>query len=854
MTLVFKHSRNFMWQPNRRAGPEGWPIRGLRGKTQVQSVRPGGLSSAIVLLASAVTRSQADTMALKQDKGDGFVPIKSIEFIKKVNYSGLLSSLPSGGVSLLLGNTRPFIGRCCYTCTPQSWGMLFHNYLTLLGFRNALLVTEKQTRYQGWLARRLCYILFVAERRVYPNVPFLEHKIISSARVQDAVKNIPDTNVSDQKSPCNLKNVVCILHQIQATISPLVLRMTSWVLLKVFNWVFINLQVHRGQIEMLRKAREKYDGPFIFFPVRKSRLDYLLVTFVLFCHSIRVPYITCGEDVRLPFLRTLLPRLGGIFTTLHGTRISPRKNLYKTVLNTYVEKLLNEQQSLLVYLEDPVQSCGRPCPTGLEWLARVVDAFHNRSISDAVLIPVGVSYDRIVEGNCYEQMDTSRTTVFAAICWMLRFLQKSYGCIRVDFGQPFSLKDYLENEGIHFRTSAIPLQRILLPCVLGYSSDSVYCEKSQDWLLNNEGWTQLSKRHQALVADLGKHVLYTATCCSAVMSTTLVACLLLHKHQQGVFLTTLAKDFCWLMNKVLARHFDVGFSGKLQDIMLHALSLLRDCVMFRSFSLTNLIVIPKTTKEAVKQLSFYSNAILPVFICEAVAACALSSLLREVARHVTDWDSNVEVVISQEELICKTVQLCHLLPSEVLLLPPCQSVYQFSQEAVDKLTYCEILIVEENENSQTTCDTWRKRFAKELTWKVLDDFDDSDSDCEGTLKCYFKLGQTAESHTFFILLCSLLQPVLKAYEMVAGLLHKFDFPMEEPQCVLKMFKFLQAQVEEHPGSATLYLANSAVRTFKELGMLHSGIIHFPVNLVNWEPSACKESVGTETWFSKWRRE
>ncbi|XP_072341850.1 glycerol-3-phosphate acyltransferase 1, mitochondrial-like isoform X1 [Scyliorhinus torazame] len=761
-------------------------------------------------------------MASEHEMGDGFLAHKeSTEFIKKVSHSGLLSTLafntPPGGPSLFIGNARPFVGRCCYICAPQSWGSLFHNHLALLGFRNAILVTEAQTRYRGWLARRLCNFLFVNERAIYPDVPFLEHRIINNERVQEAVENL--SNIPDQKAPYNLRNVLGIFHQMQAIISPLLLRLSSWVLLKVFNSVFVNLQVHRGQIEMLRKARAEYDGPFIFLSLHKSRLDYLLVTFVLFCHSIRVPYMTCGEDVQLPFLRPLLRKLGGIFTPqmVHGA--SPREHLYRVVLNSYIKEMLIEQQSLVVYLEDPVPCSARPCLTGLMWLAWVFDAFHNQSIPDAVLIPVGVSYDCIVEESYFEQMGTGKTTVFAAIRWVFRFLQKNYGCIRVDFGQPFSLKDYVENEGIHLCTSTIPLQKILLPYVLGYSSDAVYYEKSQDWLLNNEDLIQLSKRHRVLVADLARHMLYNATCCSAVMSTTIMACLLFHKHRQGTLLTTLGKDFCWLMNEVLARHFDVGFSGKLQDIVLHALYLLRDCVMLKSRQLKNLIVIPKATRKAVEELSFYSHSILPVFICEAIAACALNSLLREVAQYMTDWDSNAEVAISQEELICKIVQLCHLLSSEILLLPPCQSVYQFAQEAVDKLMYCEILIMEENENKQPACDTWQKRFAKELTWKVMDDFDDSESDTDETVwKCHFKLGRTRESHTFFLFLCSLLQPVLKAYETAASLLHRFDLPIQEPQCVLKMFQLLQAQVEEQHESATLCLANSAVKTFRELGV------------------------------------
>ncbi|XP_043537303.1 glycerol-3-phosphate acyltransferase 1, mitochondrial-like isoform X4 [Chiloscyllium plagiosum] len=726
-----------------------------------------------------------DTMASEHDRDNGFVqgsaPPESSKFIRQVNHSGLLSTLafssPSGGVSLFLGNIRPFVGRCCYICAPQSWALLFHNHLSLLGFRNAILVTETQTRYRGWLARRLCYFLFVDGCTVYPDVPFLEHKIINNARVQEAIRE-NSCSIYDQKSTCNMRNVLGIFHQIQATISPLLLRMTSWMLLKIFNWVFVNLQVHRGQIEMLRKASKEYDGPFVFVPLHKSRLDYLLVTFVLFCHSIRVPYFTCGEDVQLPFLRPLLRKLGGIFTSHdHGD------HLFQVVLNSYIEELLNEQQSLAVYLKSPVSCPVLSSLSGLVWLSQVFDVFQNCLIPDAVLIPVGVAYDRIVEENYLEQMD------------------------------------YIENEGMHLCSSAIPLQKILLPCVLGCSTDAVYYEKSQDWLLNNDELIQLSKHHRALVADLGRHMLYTASCSSAVMSTTILACLLFHKHQQGIFLSTLAKDFCWLMNEVLARHFDVGFSGKLLDIVLHALFLLRECVILRSCPLNNLIVIPKATRNAVEELSFYSNSILPVFLGEAVAACALNSLLREVAKYMVDWDSDAEVAISQEELICKTVQLCQLLSSETLLLPPCQSVYQFSQEAVDKLMYCEILLMEENENKQPACDTWQKRFGKEMTWKVMDDFDDSESDTDETVwTCYFKLGQTQESHTFFLFLCSLLQPVLKVYETAAGLLHKLDFPIEEPQCVLKMFQLLNAQGEEQHGSATVSIVNSAIKIFRELGV------------------------------------
>ncbi|NXS70557.1 GPAT2 acyltransferase, partial [Pandion haliaetus] len=60
-----------------------------------------------------------------------------------------------------LGKYRPFSGHCCQTCTPKSWDGFYHKQLSSLGFRNAIQVTEEDTRYRGWLVRRVCAFLAV---------------------------------------------------------------------------------------------------------------------------------------------------------------------------------------------------------------------------------------------------------------------------------------------------------------------------------------------------------------------------------------------------------------------------------------------------------------------------------------------------------------------------------------------------------------------------------------------------------------------------------------------------------------------------------------------------------------------
>ncbi|NWW87672.1 GPAT2 acyltransferase, partial [Rhynochetos jubatus] len=65
-----------------------------------------------------------------------------------------------------LGKYRPFSGRCCQTCTPKSWGGFYHQHLSSLSFHNAIRVTEEDTRYRGWLVRRVCGFLTVWDWKV----------------------------------------------------------------------------------------------------------------------------------------------------------------------------------------------------------------------------------------------------------------------------------------------------------------------------------------------------------------------------------------------------------------------------------------------------------------------------------------------------------------------------------------------------------------------------------------------------------------------------------------------------------------------------------------------------------------
>lgn len=43
--------------------------------------------------------------------------------------------------------------------------------------------------------------------------------------------------------------------------------------------------------------------PLLFLPVHRSHIDYLLLTFILFCHNIKAPYIASGNNLNIPIFR-----------------------------------------------------------------------------------------------------------------------------------------------------------------------------------------------------------------------------------------------------------------------------------------------------------------------------------------------------------------------------------------------------------------------------------------------------------------------------------------------------------------------------------------------------------------------
>ncbi|NWS78414.1 GPAT2 acyltransferase, partial [Crotophaga sulcirostris] len=176
--------------------------------------------------------------------------------------------------------------------------------------------------------------------------------------------------------------------------SPPPLRLCHWVLLKLLNHLFLNVQLHQGQLEVVLRASRTADAPLVFLSARRSQLDGPLLAFLLFSQGLGVPRVVVDAQLCSPRLRALLRRLGGIFlpSGMEQGQSDLDKELPGAVVATYVEEVLRSHQPLLILLEEP---CATQCLSSpaREWVAMVHRAVRGGVVPDVLLVPVGIAYD-----------------------------------------------------------------------------------------------------------------------------------------------------------------------------------------------------------------------------------------------------------------------------------------------------------------------------------------------------------------------------------------------------------------------------------------------------------------------------
>ncbi|XP_049285488.1 glycerol-3-phosphate acyltransferase 1, mitochondrial isoform X3 [Anopheles funestus] len=566
-----------------------------------------------------------------------------------------------------------------------------------------------------------------------------------------------------------------ILIGMRSKISNLVLRITSWVLYKLLPCFMSGVAAHPAQVEMIKRAIEKHpDVPLIFLPLHRSHLDYIMVSFILLNNDIKCPLVAGGDNLRIPVFGSILRYDGAFFIKRKIDPLTGKKDhVYRAILHTYLQKCLTAGHNVEFFIEGGRTRTGKPCMPKSGILSVIVDAFNDKSISDALLVPVSINYEKLVDGNFVrEQLGQKKIpeSFASAASAIMKVLKARYGLMRIDFNEPFSLSELVKSlrktDTAHNYTPEMRRLQHKPSSSSLFGTDVVQEEQDQRQLIDN----------------IARHVVYDSARATSVMTTNALAFLLLNRFRDGAPLSILIEALDEL-RAVLNGVRDLGFTGASEDVIRYATDLLGPGLVTKEMRNGQLFIKPVVMIPNVIELSYYSNCLLPHFALESIVVTCANLLKREIERKTnTDRHDHVEeVTVSRRALLEMCMEFAELLIYEFILCKPCQKLETVIENTLQDLCLREILLQPEQELTEEQ--TMARKLAQNLECdgldvndEELDDyFDDQYKSISGgrygmdddETRIHFP----AEKHCDRLVLQSVLAPFSNTYSAVASSLH-----------------------------------------------------------------------------------
>lgn len=291
----------------------------------------------------------------------------------------------------------------------------------------------------------------------------------------------------------------------------------------------------------------------------------------------------------------------------------------------------------------------------------LVEAFIDGLIEDAILVPVSVNYEKLVDGNFVrEQMGTPkrRETFKKAMASIWKIVNSKFGLMRIDFNEPFSLGELVKT--FKERQIAVaapnPNTRKLLS---GPSATSMY-------------GIEVIDKHRELVDNIARHVVFDSSLATSVMSTNIVAFLLLNKYRNGVTMRELAATLTELRNQI-GTEKDFSFEGESEKVIERAVRLLGSSLVNQTtHDNGELFIKPVLSLPDVIETAYYSNTFVPYFALDAVVVTALASV-------------NEGATMSLNDITEAAMLYCDILRYEFIFYKPCQDFSEQIEKSVQKL-------------------------------------------------------------------------------------------------------------------------------------------------------------------------
>ncbi|XP_068625607.1 glycerol-3-phosphate acyltransferase 1, mitochondrial isoform X2 [Battus philenor] len=535
-----------------------------------------------------------------------------------------------------------------------------------------------------------------------------------------------------------------VLMDISSAMSNNVLRLVAWLCHKAIRRIAGGgCSTRFACVERLRRAKAA-GLPLVFVPLHRSHFDYILVTFTLYLTGLRPPLVAAGDNMRIPFFGWILRGCGAFYirrrvdgSEYHGDPV------YKSALRAYILNSLGANNNLEFFIEGGRTRTGKPQPPKAGILSVIMDAYLDGTIDDALLVPVTLNYERLVDGNFVREqlgMPKQMETFWSALRGIWRTLNTNHGGIRVDFNQPISLKELVTSFQKYNYLKA-PIGRCLTP-----PNNNLAVNLDRQILYNHSHSSlygaEVSTDHKMMVEAIGRHLVYDAAQSTALMSTNVVSYVLLTEQRAGCTLRQLHSSVEARGAALCNSGRDLGYTGDTSALVKHALEMLGRGLVRRD----SRQVRAQQSIAASLELSYYANALVAHYAAPAILATALESII---------YEKGEEETVRHSDLIEASLQLCEILSQEFILCPPCHRIEESMLVALDFLTAQDVICdVKASDNLEEQ--SWSRRFAR-----TFDSDDDERPD--PTRLINYRISKSPEAIAERRRLLLTIRPLLEAY-------------------------------------------------------------------------------------------
>jgi glycerol-3-phosphate O-acyltransferase len=220
------------------------------------------------------------------------------------------------------------------------------------------------------------------------------------------------------------------------------IELLSFVLTPIFKRVFSSFVVDRDAIQTIKDASK--DSAVILVPCHRSHIDYLVISYLMYLLGVIPPHIAAGANLSFFPMGHLFRHSGAFFIrrSVGGDKV------YGFVLAQYIRKLLKEGYGIEFFIEGGRSRTGKTLMPKFGVLNWVAEAVIGEAVQNVKVIPIALSYERIMEVEGYARElagGDKRKEDISGLVKSAEVLDSRYGRLYITAGRPINVADFFSN-------------------------------------------------------------------------------------------------------------------------------------------------------------------------------------------------------------------------------------------------------------------------------------------------------------------------------------------------------------------------------------------------------------------------